>query len=425
MYEQLKGKRLLLIGSDASDAPIVQTAHELGVYVIAVDANEPSDKTLAKNLADEAWTIDYSKTEQIAKMCTGARIDGVFAGYSEFRTIAACRIAKGLSLPFYAPEEVLRLTQNKRSFKEICRQYGLKTPRYFCLTGPLDEERLKTLRFPLVVKPVDGAGRKGLHLCRNAEELRWAVAQALQASASGEVIVEEYVFGQEFGAIYTIKDGYASLSLLKDKYLMRAQREDCLRIFSLAPSMRLDEYVREVDAKLRRMLPGIGVINGVCSVQGIRNEEGFFFFEMNLRVGGGNDQNIIEAVNGVNYLKMMLSFALTGKMEGDLGRDDPYFPRLCGNLSLYAKAGRIERIGYTGQMQRAGVEKVIVSKTPGMTVEQTGTTQQRAFAFFLLADSLQEMKRSIEYAQAHAVLNDAQGRDMILERFDTERLDAE
>ena len=58
MYEQLKGKKLLVIGSDEIDANIVRAAHELGVYVIAADGNQKSQATFAKNIADESWDID-------------------------------------------------------------------------------------------------------------------------------------------------------------------------------------------------------------------------------------------------------------------------------------------------------------------------------------------------------------------------------
>jgi biotin carboxylase len=118
MYSKLKGKKLLVIGSDASNNSIILAAREMGVYTIVTDGIADRTRTPAKNISDEAWDIDYSDIKALSEKCREAGVSGVFAGYSEFRVLAACRLANALRLPFYANEEQIDLTRNKRTFKD-------------------------------------------------------------------------------------------------------------------------------------------------------------------------------------------------------------------------------------------------------------------------------------------------------------------
>ena len=140
MYEHLNGKKLLLIGSDAGNMHIVNAAHEMGVYVIAVDGLTDYSHAPAKRAADEAWDIDYNDTDTIVERAKTANVDGVFAGYSEFRVLAACRIANKLNLPFYADEEQINITRNKRIFKDWCVKYDIPIPKDYCFSYPMKNE---------------------------------------------------------------------------------------------------------------------------------------------------------------------------------------------------------------------------------------------------------------------------------------------
>ena len=98
MYEHLRGKTLLIVGSDISNIAIIETAQELGMYAIVVDGIVDRSKAPAKNIADEAWDIDYSNIDEIKKRAIERKIDGVFAGYSEYRVLAALKIAETVEI---------------------------------------------------------------------------------------------------------------------------------------------------------------------------------------------------------------------------------------------------------------------------------------------------------------------------------------
>ena len=419
MYEQLKGKKLLVIGSAEIDANIVRTAHELGVYVIVADGTKKSQATFAKNIADESWDIDYTKTEEIGEKCKSAGVDGVIAGYSEFRVSAACKIAAYIGSPFYATEEQIELTRDKRRFKEACRKYGVHVPKDYSIAS---NGTLEKIRFPVIVKPSDAAGRKGVTVCRDIQQLQKAAVLALENSDSKSIVVEEYVIGMEFVAVYTLQDGICSLSCFNEKYLNKECRSSGLCDLALTPSPHMTTYLDKADGSVRSFLKGIGAKNGVAFFQGIVAEDDVCIFEMGYRLNGGNDYVITEKENHINYLKMLISHSITGKMIGDLSRDNPFFNKYYANFLLYAHAGKIGKIEFHGSIEKEGLEDIHIKKAKGMIIKEDGTTMQGAFTFKLSSNTIPELVELIHYCQENAEVLDESGKNLLFFPFDTDDL---
>ena len=412
-----------MIGSEEADLNIVKTAQSLGVYVIAVDGKEKSPTTVAKNVANESWDIDYFETEKICSKCLEKGIDGVIAGYSEFRVLAACRIANKLGKPFYATEEQIRLTWSKRQFKDQCIQYGIPVPRDFCyLTIPSDKE-LREIKYPVIVKPTDYAGRKGITICNNYDEAKKAIKYALKFSKSGILIIEEYIEGTEFAAIYTISNGEISLSCFNEKYLENSQvRKTGLCDLALVPAKKLNQYLKTTNDSVKAFLRGIGAKNGVAFFQGIGTDDCFYIFEMGYRLNGGNDYFLIEQSNGISYMKMLISHSLTGEMGDDLSKDNPHFQKYYINYIMYAHAGVVKVSQYYGDYCKKGIDEVHIYKMPGSEIHEDGSTAQKAFSFKISADTMEELTDLIHYVQDHVKMEDLDGNSLLFEPFDTKRL---
>ena len=423
MFEALAGKRLLVIGSDNSDLEIIRTAKKHGVYTIAVDGTPKSLKTLAKNEADEAWEIDYTKTEEIAAKAREAGVDGVLAGYSETRVLASIRLAKVLHFPVYTTEEVMNLTRNKRRFKEACVEYGVKVPAYFCVSSVPSAEEVGDVVFPVVVKPTDNAGRKGLTVCHDGAELLSAIEEGLRCSFSHEVIVEEYLTGTEFTVLYTIVDGQPSLSLMKDKYLVPNVQNSRISNFSVAPSTALEAYLAQTNPAVCRLLAGIGAAFGVVTIQGIYNSSGFYLFEMNYRLGGGDDHALISLENGTNYMDMMVHYALTGRPGITLEHDDPHFRHYCARLQVNVKPGTVGKMVFPRVGDRPEIVEVIQRKVVGMTVSERITTDRRALNIYFLCNSIGQLREAVDKTQRAIVIEDTEGNDMLYPPFDTSLLE--
>ena len=279
--QDLKGKKLLIISSDGSDRALIKAGREMGLYLICCDRYTDYSISPSKSMADEAWDVDYSQTEIVAKKCKEVGVDGVIAGYAENRVVAACRISNAIGRPFYATEEQLNLTRNKVLFKKLCKKYGIPTPHNYNLSVPLIDEQIDDVQYPVIVKPSDSGGRKGITVCSKKEELRVAVEKALDESIYKEVVVEQFLTGTEMSAVYTVADGRASLSCLNDKYISEDQdSRGFLCTFVITPSKFIRQYCEKVDPKIKELLKAIGIINGVATFQMIACNDGIFIFEI-------------------------------------------------------------------------------------------------------------------------------------------------
>lgn len=423
MYEKINGKKLLVVGSDAINVDIVHVAHELGIYVIVVDGIADRTKTPAKNVADEAWDIDYFDTDIIVKRCVESGVEGVFAAYSEFRVLAACRIANKLGTPFYATEEQILLTRNKRRFKEECVRYGILTPKDYCASGKLSEEEKEKIEYPVIVKPTDNAGRKGISVCYDRIQLERAIVYAKQHSQCKELIIEEYLEGTELCALYTIVDGKASLSCLNGKYIMEDQeRKTGLCEFVLTPVNFYDRYIKETDKNIQEFLKGISAKNGFAFFQGMVTDKKICIFEMGYRVNGNNEYRFIEKLRGINFMKMLISYSLCGTMGDDIKKDNPEFEKYISTLLLYAHSGRIERMEYEKVLCHPQIEEAMVYAWEGKEIAEDGTTGQNVLSFRLMTDTIEEQMNLIKYIQKNVVIEDATGKNMMFRNFDAGRL---
>lgn len=421
--KSLDGKKLLVISSDSNDISFVQAAKDMGVYVVCCDRYQDWSLSPAKQLADEAWNIDYTDTEAVAEKCRASGIDGVIAGYGEDRVAAACRIARAIGSPFYATEEQINITRNKQQFKELCLKNGVPVPINYCLKLPISEQERRAIAYPVIVKPSDNGGRKGISVCLEEAELDAALVYAQEQSKNGQVVVEEYIVGTEMSSVYTLSNGEISLSCVNDKYNSEDQGGvSRLCDLVLTPSRYYDLYMQTVDAGLRKLLKDIGALNGVANFQMMVGKDGIRVFEMGFRVNGNDDFKVIRKNNGIDFLKMLISHSLTGDMGDDISKDNPCFKRYNCTLCMYLHSGTVGTISYNALSGKQEIDDVCILRQPGTVIIEDGTNRQKALLVKFSGETLEEIEKTIHFIQDNTKILDSAGNSMTLKPFRTERL---
>lgn len=421
--ERLDGKKILIVSSDSSDISLVEAAKALGAYVICCDRYTDYRISPAKALADESWDMDYSDVDAVAEQCRKEGVNGVIAGYSEERVLAACRISNKIGTPFYATEEQINLTRNKREFKELCKRNGVRVPRDYYADVLLQRKKSSNVHFPVIVKPADNGGRKGITICRSMDELETAIQIALDNSKTEDVVIEDYIEGIELCAVYTIVSGEISLSCLNDKYISK-ENEDAAKLcaFVITPSRYYDKYLSEVDEKIKAILRDIGAQNGVANFQFIANEEGIWAFEMGYRINGNDDFKVIRKYNGIDFSKMLITHSLTGNMGDTIDKDNPNFPEYCATLVLYLRGGIIGRIDYSDLENMEGVDDISINRCVGNKIIANGTNGQKAGMIKFSATSIKDIISMIANIKNSLKVEDIEGKNMIMTMFDERRL---
>ena len=421
--ESLSQKKLLVISSDANDIAFVKAAKDMGVYVVCCDKYSDWSISPAKLLADDAWNMDYTDTQAVARKCREEEIDGVIAGYSEERVMAACKISEAIGSPFYATEEQIGLTRNKRLFKKLCSQYGIMTPYEYCYSLPMTPREKAAIKYPVIVKPSDSGGRKGISIIEDESQLDMAVEAAAGLSRTGEVIVEDYLKGTELSAVYTFVDGHISLSCLNDKYISEEQGGTSrLCDVAITPSQYYDLYLETVDKGIKNLLRGIGARNGIANIQFIAACDGIKAFEMGYRVNGNDDFKVIRKYNGIDFMKMLISYSLTGSMGDSLKKDNPVFRQYTCTLCMYLHGGTVGKVEYAPLIGKEGIDDICLLKHVGSVVDENGTNGQKAMLVKVSAGTIPEIIDMIHFIQSNTVIEDTERRNMLLRPFDPNRL---
>lgn len=424
MFEDLKGKRLLILGCSRDEYQIVEIAKEMGVYTIATDNHENWDDAPAKKIADEGWDISWSDISALKEKALERKVDGVIAGYSEFRTNCAIKLSRELGTHFYiTDEEQLALTRDKLLFKAVCRQNGVPVAKDYYVTAEMKQEDLDAIQYPVIVKPVDNAGSRGITFCKNRDGIRESIEYALSFSESKRVVVEEVLSGHEVVAYYTIADGEPVFASMFDKYA-RIEREgfNALMDAYIYPSNRLQQFIREHDQNVRNMVSKIGLQNGVISLQGFAQPDGsIVFFELGFRLGGTNSFRYTEHFNGVSHLRMLISHSLTGNMHREeLVKEDPSFGGNYGcTFTLLSKDGII---GYqSGEREVASMPNILHTcfyHKIGTEIKNNGSQFSKTFRAYIVGKDLEEIRQTILKIQDTVQVRDVHGVDMLYDRFD-------
>ena len=407
----IKNKRLLILGGTTLMINVVKQAQKMGVYTIVTDINPSSP---AKKFADACYDISTGDMDALENMARDQKIDGVFAGYDDFNTSIAVELCKRLGLPFYANKAQIDITKNKDQFKDTCRRFGVPVVK---------EYSKENIKFPCVVKPVDSYSAKGITICNNYEELNASIEFALQFSKSKKYIIEKYMSPVNAECVnidYVLIDGNIILSAVGDKKVVNQKNKAPLTAAVFYPSKHIGEYIKDVDEKVKRMFAHLGMKNGTVFIESFFDENGFAIYEMGYRVGGGQSSIMLDALCDVDYVKMLIRFALTGSMisTNEIPVVDPHFSKYAVGLVRLTKPGMIDKIEGIDQIRSMdGVINITQYLHEGDSVADNllGTLGQTFARIHILADTANELNEKIMKIQECLHSFDSNGCDLMIE----------
>ena len=425
---ELNGKNLLLMGGGAYAKDIAKYKTEKGFRIVALGRD--ADTPIAK-ISDAFYHIDTQNVDAVVEVVKKEKIDGIFVGSSEVNIDPAITVSERTGCHFYANREQWDIIADKAKFKELARNFGVPVPRDFNITAEFLPEDLAKVEYPVIVKPVDSSGARGMNVCYNEEELKKYYVEALDWSKSKRIIVEELITGgRETFFHYTIQDGEFSLSMgfTKFKVLSPEKEYVSLPIFHMYPSSHIDAYIEKVDAAAKEMFKAIGLKNGIVMLQGFDVDGEFKFFESGYRMGGEQMYVFTEHQNNINSLEMMINYALTGKMADFKvkDRDNAKFKWPCCNYYIPLKAGTITHV--LGLEEVEAMENVLnVTKmyNLGDVILDANALERVCMRLHVYGKTAEELAAALEKISATLQILDENGNEMQIEPLKYQRcLDA-
>lgn len=341
MNKDLQGKKLLVLGSTAKIAQIVKKAQSMGVYTIVTD-NRPVEKAPAKQIADQYFNIDFSKMDEMCELVRREKIDGVLTGFQDSYIEYYLELCERTGLPCYGDAHSFKVATDKATFKDACQGSRVPViPGSYAKSYPEALAIAKEVKYPLIVKPVDNSGSRGVIKCDCEQDLPKAFEFAMSYSGIGQVMVEKYMVCENVATSYYVADGCVKLSTTADRYLyISPETGSSITSYVEYPSKYTERYLEETNEEVISMLKANGFSNGMLAFQAFVDEQSFYFCEMCFRPSGGHHFYFIENQNKVDQMALLIRFAVTGNCFAawEKEKETPYFEKPCAMVKIIGKA---------------------------------------------------------------------------------------
>lgn len=417
--ENLEGKKLLLLGGPFLMGDVIKKAKEIGVYTIVTDWYEP-DVSVAKKESDAYRMVSSSDVNALVQLVKEEHIDGVYTQYTDSSLPYCQQVCEKLGFPFFITAEQEHRISNKAESKKLCMEYGIPVSKEFHMTEEFSEEDMNAIEWPVLTKPTDNSGQRGISICNNPEELKKGYAYAKENSQEGGVIVEEYMKGEYIVLNFTLQDGKLYLSAMADKPVIDEKYANGLIRLPkgyIMPSKYLDLFYEKQFKNFEELVKGIGLKNGSWSVECVMRNNDFYVFEMQFRLGGMRHYTFVQAENDIDTLEMHIRFALTGKFEGyDLSKcNNPYFKKTYCSLNILLKDGIITEVeGLEVLDTLPAVKSYLPMHQIGDKVELSGTVFQIFMKVSIVVDNYDDLLNVLNMIQSTIRVKDEHGKSMML-----------
>lgn len=364
---ELKGKRLLILGGMRISCEIVRKAKALEIYTLVADYYN-IEESPGKQIADEGVDLNVTDVDAVVNYVKNHDIDGVFVGFNDMLLPYYAEICEKAGLPCYGTKTQFETLIAKDQYKALCHLFGIPTiPEY--------DVNDKNIKYPVLVKPVDSSGSRGITICHNRQELEKAIEVGKKASKTEKVLVERYMEGREVTVFWTFQNGNYYLSAFANRHIKHNQGYDVipLPVGYTFPSVFLPKYQREVEEPCKKMFRYLGIKDGMMFMQCKVEDDVCYLYDLGFRPTGTLEYKILKRVCGYDPLEMMIRHALTGKMgdEDISGKVDPLFAAPAFNVSCLCAPGTIKEItGTEAVKSMEEVEDVVLAHVPGETIKE-------------------------------------------------------
>lgn len=184
-------KKLMLLGGLRYLKPVIDAAHKQGYYVITADY---LPNNIAHKWSDEYCNVSIIDKEAVLKEAQQLKIDGIMSFACDPGVVAASYVQNKMGLPSFGPFESVEILQNKDKFRAFLAKNGFNVPQakgFDSVEAAMSE--INWFPWPVIVKPTDAAGSKGVTRVDKADDLKPALEYAMEHSISGHIIVEEFI----------------------------------------------------------------------------------------------------------------------------------------------------------------------------------------------------------------------------------------
>ena len=304
-------KKLMILGGSRYALPVIKAAHALGAYVITADYLPDN---IAHRYSDEYCNVSITDQEATLRAAQERQIDGVISFACDPGVVTAAYVAEKLGLPSVGSYEAVSILQNKGRFRAFLAEHGFNVPTAKGYTAVEDALRDTALfHWPVIVKPTDSAGSKGVTRVDDPAELREAVEYALGFSRGGEFIIEDFITQHGFSSdtdSFSVDGELKFVSFNCQRFDSRAENPYTPAAYSW-PSSMSEAHQQELRAEIQRLITLLRLGTSIYNIETREGTDGrAYIMECSPRGGGNRLAECLEYATGVKLVENAVRAAL-------------------------------------------------------------------------------------------------------------------
>lgn len=309
-------KKLMLLGGMRYLVPVIEAAHKLGVYVITCDY---LPNNIAHKYSDEYCNVSILEKDKVLEKAKELKIDGILSFACDSGVVTAAYVAEKMGLPSSGPYESVEILQNKGKFRKFLTENNFNVPvakQYTDIETALND--IEMFNWPVIVKPTDSAGSKGVTKVEEKDKLKDAINYALKFSHSNEFIIEDFL--EKIGDSsdcdsFSIDGKLKFVSFSAQKF-----DENCENPYTPAaftwPASISKEHQEELTNEIQRLLTLLNMKSSIYNIETRECTNGkAYIMECSPRGGGNRLAEMIRYMTGVDMITNIVKSALGMELD--------------------------------------------------------------------------------------------------------------
>ena len=343
-------KTLLIAGGGHADIPQIEAAKKLGFYVVTT-GNRPNE--LGHKYSDEYIQEDFSDPEAMLALSTKLGIDAICACCNDFSAISAAYVAEKMGLKGHDSYETTKLLHHKDSYREFAIENNIASPFAKGFNNiNLALEGIKEFTFPVIVKPVDLTGGKGITKVYDLAEAIEAINKAFSISREKKIVVEEFIVGTHHGFSTFLRNGKVVFFFSDNEHYFK---NPYMVSGASTPSIANENVEKMLCAESEKIASLLSLRDGIFHIQYILRDDKPIIIEICRRPPGDLYTKFVKLATGVDYPAWIVKASAGMDLSQlEFMRSKGYFVRHC---VMADKIGKVNNITFDESIKNKVIEK--------------------------------------------------------------------
>ena len=383
-----------MLGGSVYQTYAIKEAVRQGHYVITCDylPDNPGHK-----FAHEYHNVSTTDKEAVLELACELKVDGVVAYASDPAAPTAAYVCEKLGLPT-SPYKSVEILSKKHLFRKYLADHGFNVPKarsYVKYEDALAE--IDGFHLPVMVKPVDSSGSKGINKLTDKSQLKAFVEDALSYSRDKIFLIEEFIVkkGPQISGDAFSVDGKLVFHCLGNEFYSTKVDKDFAPLGECWPTVMTKEVIDTLEADLQRLITSLGMRSNAYNVEAIYGEDGkVYILELGARSGGSLIPQVTALATGVDMVPYVIKAAL-GEDCSDL-KMAPVKGFWSNYMAHANKTGKYAGIEYDESFKKNHLVDYVTDTKIGEPVHKYRDAQDCVGELILKYDNRDQMNKMIE-----------------------------